>query len=159
MLEHVGPRHYPTLGGVIRRCLKPTGRGLVHSIGRTRPQPMSPWMAKHIFPGAYIPSLGEIMSVFEPWEFSILDVENLRLHYASTLGHWLARFEAVVDQVRARFGERFVRTWRLYLAVSQASFSGGAHQLFQVVFAPPTNNEVPWSRAYQYQGAQTHDRL
>jgi cyclopropane-fatty-acyl-phospholipid synthase len=151
MLEHVGLKHYRTLGGVIHRCLKPTGRGLVHSIGRNSPRAMSPWLTKHIFPGAYIPSLGEIMNVFEPWQFSILDVENLRLHYARTLAHWLGRFESVVDRVRARFGEQFVRMWRLYLAISQASFSAGNHQLFQVVFAPWTNNDVPWSRAHLYQ--------
>jgi cyclopropane-fatty-acyl-phospholipid synthase len=148
MLEHVGPEHYRTLGGVIRRCLEPDGLGLIHSIGRNQPSPMSPWLAKHIFPGAYIPSLGEIMGVFEPWRFSVLDVENLRLHYARTLEHWLRRFEAVADQVRAQFGEPFVRTWRLYLASSRAAFLAGVQQLFQVVFAPGDSNEVPWSREH-----------
>jgi cyclopropane-fatty-acyl-phospholipid synthase len=34
MLEHVGVENYPALGEVIRRCLKPDGRGLAHLSGR-----------------------------------------------------------------------------------------------------------------------------
>jgi cyclopropane-fatty-acyl-phospholipid synthase len=150
MLEHVGRDRYRDFGAVIRRCLEPAGLGLIHSIGRSVPAPTSPWLEKRIFPGAYMPSLGEMMAVFEPWGFSVLDVENLRLHYARTLAHWLQRFEASADQVRARFDEQFLRAWRLYLASSQAGFTSGHIQLFQAVFAHSTNNEIPWSRADVY---------
>jgi cyclopropane-fatty-acyl-phospholipid synthase len=152
MLEHVGVEHYRDLGGVIHRCLKPAGRGLIHSIGRNQPSPTNPWLEKRIFPGAYMPSLGEMMAVFEPWGFSVLDVENLRLHYARTLEHWLHRFDQAADRVREMFDERFVRTWRLYLASSLAGFTSGRIQLFQVVFAPGASNEVPWTRAHIYDG-------
>jgi cyclopropane-fatty-acyl-phospholipid synthase len=150
MLEHVGVEHYRELGGVIRRCLKPAGRGLIHSIGRNAPRPMNAWLEHRVFPGAYIPSLSEIMKVFEPSSLSVLDVENLRLHYATTLEHWLERFEEVADQVAARFDPRFVRMWRLYLAGSMASFTVGSMQLFQVVFAHAADNSIPWSRAHVY---------
>jgi cyclopropane-fatty-acyl-phospholipid synthase len=150
MLEHVGPDHYSDLGGVMHRCLGERGRGLIHTIGRNRAMPMNPWIEKRIFPGAYPPSLREMMEIFEPWEFSVLDVENLRLHYARTLEHWLARFERSVDQVRAMFDERFVRTWRLYLSGSIAGFTTGQMQLFQVLFASPENNDVPSTRAHLY---------
>jgi len=78
MLEHVGVENYPGLGRVIQQCLGNVGRGLIHSIGRNRPAPMHPWIEKRIFPGAYPPSLGEMMQIFEPWNLSILDVENIR---------------------------------------------------------------------------------
>jgi cyclopropane-fatty-acyl-phospholipid synthase len=90
------------------------------------------------------------MRIFEPWELSILDVENLRLHYAQTLRHWLALYEANVDRVRAMFDEKFVRMWRLYLAGSIAGFTTGTLQLFQVLFAPRDNNNVPMTRAHLY---------
>ena len=152
MLEHVGPENYRQLGEVIKRSLKPDGIGLIHSIGRNRRGPMNPWMEQRIFPGAYLPTLREIMSVFEPWNFSILDVENLRLHYAKTLEHWLRRFDQHAEQIRQMFDERFVRSWRLYLAGSLAGFTTGFIQLFQVVFAPGTSNEVPWTRNHIYAG-------
>ncbi len=150
MLEHVGRKNYENLGVVINRCLKEEGRGLIHSIGRNTPGLMNTWIEKRIFPGAYPPSLKEMMDIFEPNGFSVLDVENLRLHYAKTLKHWLARYEENVDQIHAMFDENFVRAWRLYLASSIAAFNAGALQLFQVVFNRALNNDVPWSRAHQY---------
>jgi cyclopropane-fatty-acyl-phospholipid synthase len=150
MLEHVGLDHYRELGEVIHRCLTPDGRGLIHSIGRNKPEPMNAWIEKRIFPGAYPPSLREMMEIFEPHTFSVLDVENLRLHYAKTLEHWLARFERHADTVQTMFDENFVRAWRLYLAGSLAGFTTGWLQLFQVVFARGDNNTLPWSRAHLY---------
>lgn len=115
MLEHVGPSHYAALGGVIDRVLdRAHGRGLLHFIGRNTPTPFNAWTARYIFPGAYAPPLGQVCrGMFEPWPFSIVDVENLRLHYVKTLGHWRTRFERCVPDVRAMFDDRFVRTWRL----------------------------------------------
>ncbi len=150
MLEHVGTRHYRELGGIMDRCLPGHGRGLVHTIGRNRPERLNAWVEKHIFPGAHLPTLREMMRIFEPANLSVLDVENLRLHYAQTLRHWLARFERSVPQVAGMFDDRFVRAWRLYLAGSVAAFATGSLQLFQVSFARPQHNEIPWTRAYLY---------
>jgi cyclopropane-fatty-acyl-phospholipid synthase len=150
MLEHVGLKYYRELGEVMDRCLQKKGRGLIHSIGRNQPLPMNAWTEKRIFPGAYPPSLGEMMGLFEPWNFSVLDIENLRLHYAATLRHWLARFEANVERVTDLFDETFARIWRLYLSGSIAAFTGGDLQLFQVVFTRHDNNEIPWTREFLY---------
>jgi cyclopropane-fatty-acyl-phospholipid synthase len=148
MLEHVGLADYPTLGRVIARTLTVDGRAFLHFIGRNSPAPLNAWIRRRIFPGAYAPTLGEVcQGVLEPQGFSLLDVENLRLHYALTLDHWRRRFEEAVDDVRALFDEPFVRAWRLYLAGSQASFRTGALQLFQIVFARGTSNAIPWRRA------------
>ncbi|HFD79009.1 MAG TPA: class I SAM-dependent methyltransferase, partial [Gammaproteobacteria bacterium] len=150
MLEHVGRLHYATLGAVIDRCLAADGRGLIHSIGRDHPYPLNAWIRKRIFPAAYPPSLREMMDVLEPWGFSVLDVENLRLHYARTLRDWLERFEAHSDEIRERYDESFVRSWRLYLAGSLAGFDSGWLQLFQIVFTRTGMNDIPWTRAQLY---------
>ena len=150
MLEHVGLRNYTALGQIAARALGGRGRGLIHSIGRNFPAALHPWIEKRIFPGAYPPSLSEMMRIFEPWDLSVLDVENLRLHYAQTLRHWLGLYEAASERVRAMFDEKFVRMWRLYLAGSVAAFTTGTLQLFQVVFAPGRSNDIPWTRAHLY---------
>ena len=150
MLEHVGPCHYQDLGRVIDRVLTPAGRGLIHSIGSSISAPMNPWIERHIFPGAYTPTVRELMDVLEPFRFAVLDVENLRQHYARTLEHWLARYEGHVDEVRAMFDEPFVRTWRLYLSGSIAAFHSGALQVFQVLFNRTGGNDVAWTRAALY---------
>jgi len=150
MLEHVGTDHYRELGGVVDRCLKDRGRGLIHTIGRNQAGVMNAWIEKRIFPGAYPPTLGQMMEIFEPWEFSVQDVENLRLHYARTLTHWLERFDQNLERIRDMFDERFIRAWRLYLVGSIAAFTTGSLQLFQVVFERPQTNDLPWSRAHLY---------
>jgi cyclopropane-fatty-acyl-phospholipid synthase len=150
MLEHVGRENYPELGRVARRSLNPEGRGLIHSIGRDWPAPLHPWIEQRIFPGAYAPSLGEMMQIFEPSNLSVLDVENIRLHYALTLREWLARYEVAVGKVRNMFDEFFVRMWRLYLAGSIAAFETGTLQLFQVLFTTQENNRIPLTREFMY---------
>jgi cyclopropane-fatty-acyl-phospholipid synthase len=148
MLEHVGRSRYPELGRVIERSLAPGGRGLLHFIGHQRPIPMNAWLERHIFPGAYIPALSEALAVLERERFAPIDVENLRRHYARTLEHWLERFEKAVPRVRALHGERFERTWRLYLASSLASFRTGWCQLYQVLFARRDDERLPWTREW-----------
>jgi cyclopropane-fatty-acyl-phospholipid synthase len=152
MLEHVGLDYYPALSNVIDRVLAPErGRGLLHFIGRNTPAPLHPWIERRIFPGAYPPTLAEVgEGVFAPARLTVLDVENLRLHYARTLQHWLARFEARVGEVTAMFDDAFTHAWRLYLAGSTASFVTGSLQLFQVTFARERDNTIPWTRAYLY---------
>jgi cyclopropane-fatty-acyl-phospholipid synthase len=147
MLEHVGLPDYQTFGEVIGRTLTPDGRGLLHFIGRDRPAPLNPWIRKRIFPGGYPPTLGEVFDrALMPQGLSVLDVENLRLHYEKTLEHWLGRFNNAADVVARMFDETFVRAWRLYLAGSQVAFRTGTMQLFQVVFARGGTNAIPWTR-------------
>jgi len=151
MLEHVGRDHYGELGDVINRCLAPHGRGLIHSIGRNKAELMNAWIEKRIFPGAYPPTLREMMEIFEEHEFSVLDVENLRLHYAKTLEHWLERLNLNADKIEQSYDTAFLRAWRLYLAGSIAGFNTGTLQLFQVVFTRGSNNDIPWTRAHLYE--------
>ncbi len=155
MLEHVGPENFQRLGDVIHRSLKPNGMALVHTIGRNIAKPMDHWTEKRIFPGGCPPSLRQMMDLFETQDFSILDVENLRLHYAQTLEFWRDNFESNVDAVERMFDAQFVRMWRLYLNASIAAFRTGGMQLFQVVFAHGQNNAVPWTRADLY-AEETH---
>ncbi len=152
MLEHVGPRQYGVLGGVIDRVIdRMHGRGLLHFIGRNVPMPFNAWTERYIFPGAYAPTLGEVTpTVFESNGIAVQDVENLRLHYAATLAHWQQRFEMHVDGVRAMFDEAFVRAWRMYLASARAGFLSGDLQLYQIVFGRAGDNDVPGTRRGLY---------
>jgi cyclopropane-fatty-acyl-phospholipid synthase len=150
MLEHLGVNNYRGLGRIIDKVLGPSGRGLIHFIGRNQPRPFNAWMKKRIFPGAYIPALREALRVFDPGDFSVVDVENLRLHYAKTLEHWLDRYDRSRARVTEMFDTKFLRAWRLYLAGSAAGFRAGRLQLFQILFARPAWQKMPSTRAYLY---------
>jgi cyclopropane-fatty-acyl-phospholipid synthase len=138
MLEHVGLKNFTALADVLRRSVRHDGgRGFLHFIGRDARRPLNAWIRRRIFPGAYPPTLAEVTElVLSRAGMSVLDVENLRLHYARTLAHWSRRFAACADHVSARFDDSFRRAWELYLAGSEATFAAGCLQLFQVVFAP-----------------------
>ena len=148
MLEHVGARHYRELGNIIRRAIGTTGRGLIHTIGRDLPLPTNRWIATRIFPDGYAPSLAEALQVFEPNALSVLDVENLRLHYARTLKLWLENLRAAEDSIMEENGAEFFRRWELYLASACAGFRNGWLQLFQLTFAASQCNALPMTRAH-----------
>lgn len=150
MLEHVGRNHYADLAAVIGRAIGKSGRGLLHFIGRNQSRPLNGWIRKRIFPGGYPPSIRESMEILEPLDLAVLDIENLREHYAWTLEHWLARFEKASQRVAEMFDEAFVRMWRLYLAGSLAGFRAGTMQLFQVLFAGSECTAIPATRDHLY---------
>ena len=149
MLEHVGLSHFPSLAEVLRRAVKRQGgRGLLHFIGRDVPRPLNAWIRRRIFPGGYTPTIAEVTTrVLGPAGMSVIDIENLRLHYAQTLAHWADRFAAASDHVRSVQGDEFQRAWELYLAGSQAAFATGWMQLFQIVFTPRESAPPSWTRS------------
>ncbi len=150
MLEHVDPKRFVDFGEVIYRAIGDKGRGLLHFVGRSHAGNFSRWIRKRIFPGAHAPSLAEAMNILQPRHYAVLDVENLRPHYARTLEHWLDRFEASSPRVIEMYGAWFQRAWRLYLAGSIAGFRAGTLQLFQITFAGAKRHSNSWTRAPLY---------
>lgn len=150
LLEQLGQNHYAQLSDLIKCCLNPRGLALLHSIGRNRPMAMNTWIEDRIFSGACPPSIGQFIEICEHNDFSVLDVENLRLHYAQTLGHWLERFDRHRETITAMYNEQVTRSWQLYLAGLIAGFRSGSLQLFQVVFSHSNNNDIPYSRQDLY---------
>ncbi len=155
MLEHVGRENYAELGSVIARVLKQDGLGIIHSVGRNEPTPPNAWLERRVFTESYPPSMSKMMNIFEPYNFSITDVENLRLHYAQTLMAWLERFEKQIDTVRSIYDEHYIRAWRLYLGGCAAAFLSNSIQLFQVVFGFSNHNAVPLTRQHIYRPGDT----
>jgi cyclopropane-fatty-acyl-phospholipid synthase len=153
MLEHVGPGHYEELGRVIARTLAPEGLGLIHSIGRTHPQPLNRWVATRIFPNAHPPALSEMMQIFEPQDFAVLDVENLRRHYELTAHHWFERYQRNWRLVCEQVPMQTARAFELYLAGTVAAFRCAWMCLYQAVFTRAKNDAIPWTRADLYGAA------
>lgn len=112
---------------------------MLHTITHLKEDPVNAWIEKYIFPGGYIPSLRETIWLLPEYDFHLLDVESLRLHYARTLEHWAGNYEAVLDQVRARYGDRFARMWRLYLNSCAASFRCSGLDVHQLLFSRGLN--------------------
>ena len=135
MFEHVGPPHYRRFFRQCRRLLAHDGVMLLHTIGRMgTPGTTSPFTAKYIFPGGYIPALSEIVRASEPARLIATDIETLRLHYAHTLDHWYDRTVAARDRIVDLYDERFYRMWLFYLAGAAASFRHGGMCVYQLQY-------------------------
>lgn len=146
MIEHVGRDNLAGFVRAVAKLLKPGGLALLHSITSVREGSTTQWFERHIFPGAYIPTLPELITHLAADEFRILDVENLAPHYRLTLDGWSERFERAVPAVLEDFDERFVRMWRLYLRASSAAFREGALEVHQILVSHGQPTDLPLTR-------------
>jgi cyclopropane-fatty-acyl-phospholipid synthase len=171
-LEHAGRDQ---LVEVIRShadLLKPGGIGLIHFIGHVGRIDTDFFIRKYVFPGGWIPSLAEAIVAMERSGLEVLDIENLRRHYALTLDEWAERFDRNWDRIRAldprRFDERFRRIWRVYLYGCAEMFRSpaGRTHLFQIVFSKgnvsstsyPMTRDFLYERQPAYQEKRSADR-
>lgn len=153
MFEHVGQFHYDEYFGKVRALLADEGVGLIHTIGHMGPpEPISPWVRKYIFPGAYIPSLSQIGRAVERSRLWLADFENWRLHYAKTLSIWNERFQRNREKVEELYDAKFCRMWELYLISCEMSFAIQAMCVFQLQLSKKID-AVPITRDYLYPGA------
>ncbi len=135
MFEHVGKKNIPLFFEKAWDLLEDSGIMLLHTICRMKPTETDPWLTTYIFPGGYIPAIGEITSAGFDSKLLFLDAEDLRPHYYLTLGHWLSRFEQNLEKIRKMMGDQFIRMWRLYLTGCRASFRYGPMHVIQYLFA------------------------
>lgn len=148
MFEHVGRPNYDTYFRKAAQLLKRDGVMVLHSIGQAdRPTPTNPFIARHIFPGGYIPSLSEVLPAIERSGLMVTDVEILRLHYAETLKAWRERFMARREEAKALYDEAFCRMWEFYLAASESAFRWQKLMVFQIQLVHD-QMAVPLTRDY-----------
>jgi cyclopropane-fatty-acyl-phospholipid synthase len=121
---------------------------LLHSIGRlTGPGRTNSWIRKYIFPGGYAPALSEVLPVIERSGLLTTDIELLRMHYATTIGHWTQRFQANRAEIARLYDERFCRMWEFYLAGAEMDFRYLSAAVFQLQMAKSVT-AVPLTRDY-----------
>jgi len=161
-LEHAGRDGLVDLIQAHARSLKPGGLGLIHFIGHVGYFDTDYFIRKYVFPGGWIPSLADVTIEMEKAGLEILDVENLRRHYALTLDVWAERFDRNWDKIRAldpkKFDERFRRIWRVYLYGCAEMFRSerARTHLFQIVFSKGnvSKSSYPMSRSFLYEPEQ-----
>jgi cyclopropane-fatty-acyl-phospholipid synthase len=130
-----------------RKCselLKPDGAMLIQAITIADQQyeeyrKSVDFIQRYIFPGGHLPSLGVMTdAAARHTDMRLLGLEDIGLHYATTLNRWRENFIAQLDQVR-RIGypEPFIRMWEYYLCYCEGAFLERAISDVQVVFTKP----------------------
>ncbi|HWP66544.1 MAG TPA: cyclopropane-fatty-acyl-phospholipid synthase family protein [Candidatus Limnocylindria bacterium] len=136
LIEHVGRARHPAYFAQVHRLLTPGGLFLNHGItcraGARRTSEMA-FLQRHVFPGGELAPLDAIVGGIERAGFEIVDVEDLRPHYARTTRQWVERLQANAERARALVGERVYRTYLAYLAGASVAFDEGWIALHQVV--------------------------
>ena len=158
VLEHAGRDQLREVVKAHADFLKPGGFGMLHFIGHVGRRDTEFFIRKYVFPGGWIPSLADVIVAMEDCGLEVIDIENLRRHYALTLDTWAGRFDRNWDRIRAldpgRFNERFRRIWRAYLIGCSEMFRSPAQQthLFQIVFSKGNvrDGNYPMDREFLY---------
>src|SRR5262245_9418079 len=158
IIEHVGIRNYPAFFGRIHSMLNDGGFYLNHGIHHEfhwKRTTQTDFLLRNVFPNGDMAGVSETLTEMERASWEIVDVENLRLHYARTCRHWVERLTARSDEARALVGERTYRTWLLYLACSAVAFEEGSIGLYQALLRKhrdPAGPTTPGTREDIYAG-------
>ena len=108
VLEHAGRDQLRSVVKAHADFLKPGGLGMLHFIGHVGTRDTEFYIRKHVFPGGWIPSLAETIAAMEDGGLEIVEIENLRRHYAHTLDAWTERFDRNWEKVHALDSRRFL---------------------------------------------------
>ena len=176
MIEHVGQANLDAYFHKIFRLLTPGGLVLNHGITAAGPQAgelgagLGDFIEKYIFPGGELLHVSHLLRGGASAGLEMLDIENLRPHYARTLWAWSDGLEAQLDQALVALrangssqlqAERVLRAYRMYLAGSALSFERGWVSLHQMLAARPAQDArfdqlpgalspYPFTRDYMY---------
>lgn len=155
-LEHAGRDQLADVVRAHAAALKPGGLGVIHFIGHVDSRDTEFYIREYIFPGGWIPSLAEAITCMERNGLEVVDVENLRRHYARTLQCWSEAFEARTERLQSLVDDKTWRVWRMYLVGSQWAFEHDEIALFQVLCrrAGQPATTLPWSRRWMYESAR-----
>jgi cyclopropane-fatty-acyl-phospholipid synthase len=137
MFEAVGEEYWDSYFACIAKNLKTGGRACVQTITIAddlfdRYRKGTDFIQQYIFPGGMLPSPSIFRAHAQRHGLSVVNELAFGLDYARTLRLWDQAFEEALPAVQAQgFDERFIRTWKFYLAYCEAGFRAGSIDLFQ----------------------------
>jgi len=159
MFEHVGRENLPTYFGRLHDLLKDDGLAMNHGITATdqdeadRNFGAGEFLDKYVFPHGELPHLSRAIHDMQRGGLEVLDVENLRRHYARTLEIWADNFEKQTPAIKAVIDPEHYRVWRVYLAGCAYAFMHDQICIYQVICqkAGKRADSIAWNRRYIYQ--------
>jgi cyclopropane-fatty-acyl-phospholipid synthase len=153
LVEHLGPALWPTYLAKASRLLEPGGTLLNHGMTAKAGEPMgSPFLESYVFPDAQLMTIGATLRVAEDLGYEVLDVENLRRHYARTIRSWRENLDAHSAPAAAIVGDQIVRVYRIYFAGLEFAYLRGRINLHQTLLqkSPSGASTLPMTREDWY---------
>lgn len=153
MFEHIGPVALQGYFDKAYSLLETDGVFLNHGIVRPSSMEAGPetvFLSRFVFPGAQIVRLIDVIRCAERAGFEVIDVENLRPHYALTCRAWVNNLKQNREECLKYVDMQSYRTWLLYLAAMTVSFDVGETEIHQSVLIKRGASR-PLTRDYMYQ--------
>ncbi len=129
MIEAIGADQYQTYFTKCSALLKPGGRMLIQAItiedDRFEEYRKNvDFIQRYIFPGSCLPSVREMRTVItRVSDMEVTRVDDIGLHYATTLNHWRRNFFEKIAHVRNMgYPDAFIRMWEYYLCYCEGGF-------------------------------------
>jgi len=136
MVEHVGDEQIDVYARRLSSLLRPGGRLLNHGIAKLKDLDTpdeGPFSERFVFPDGVPLPLSRVQRALERAGLVTRHVEGLAGDYATTLGHWIERFDARWDDAVRLAGIERARIWRLYLRAGRQGFETGWASVYQVL--------------------------
>ena len=146
MIEAVGHQYLDTYFARCSGLLKADGLMLIQAITirdelYENALKSVDFIQRFIFPGGFLPSVSAMTaSLARRTDLQMLHLQDIGLHYATTLRSWRERFFANVEAVRALgYPESFIRMWEYYLCYCEGAFLERNIGTVQMLLAKPGN--------------------
>lgn len=144
MIEAVGHQYYDTYFRKVSQLLKPDGVALIQAITIQDQRYASAirsvdFIQRYIFPGSNIPSnTAMLASITRASDLRLVDLQDIGLHYATTLRLWRENFFANIDAVKKLgYSDTFIRMWDFYLSYCEGGFAECALGDVHLLLAKP----------------------
>ncbi|MDG2367318.1 MAG: cyclopropane-fatty-acyl-phospholipid synthase [Candidatus Marinimicrobia bacterium] len=149
MIEAVGHEYVPLFFESVSKLLKKDGlfalQGITYNDHNFDEYKNSvDFIKKYIFPGSCLISISQITNaVKKKTDLSIVNLEDITMHYATTLNKWRNNFMDVIPAVKKLgFSSAFINMWEFYFHYCEAGFLERNIGDYQVIFAKSNARDI-----------------
>ncbi|KAF9578787.1 hypothetical protein BGW38_005248 [Lunasporangiospora selenospora] len=139
MAEHVGIRKFNEFLLQVRDMLNDDGLFFLQIAGLRATWQYEDFiwglfMAKYVFPGADASMpLYWVIKQLECAGFEVQQVDTIGVHYSATIHQWYLNWMSNKDEITAKYGKRWFRTWEIFLSWSTIISRQGSATCYQIV--------------------------
>lgn len=148
MIEAVGHHYLPTYLKKCNELLTDDGIALIQAItieDHRYQQALKSvdFIKKYIFPGSFIPSIGEILKVnAESTTMKLFNLEDFGKSYAYTLNAWNRRFKKQLKKAdELGYNHTFQRMWEFYFCYCEGGFLENSISVVHMVMTKPRTHK------------------
>ena len=102
------------------------------------------FIKKYIFPGSCLISVSQMTEAMKKYtDLSLAHLEDITLHYATTLKSWRTKFLDELEEIRKLgFSNEFINMWEFYFVYCEAGFRERNIGDYQFIFAKPDSQNI-----------------